>query len=344
MTDTDNQYTSINSKSSSFKEIQNLLLNIPGPDLVANSKAVSREEKLYKPVGALGRLEEISQWVCKWQARYPPRIERPRICIFVGNNGVIESNFLSLSTEVTKQGITNFINGGAAANQLAEMVDAELRVYEMALEEPTRDFTLGPAMLEDECVRAISYGMTAVDDGLELLALGDLGITSNAPAATICYALIGGDVEDWIWSSSIYENTNIDRKTEIIINGCNMNEKDMLDPLNILRCVGGQEISAILGAIIAARFARTPVLLDGYASLAAALILFKLSPNLIDHCLVSHISSGTPVEKVSHKMGKEPLLNLNISLGEATGAVLAINIVRAALFCHNGIPEVDEGL
>ena len=111
-----------------------------------------------------------------------------------------------------------------------------------------------------------------------------------------------------------------------------------------MRCVGGQEISAILGAIIAARFARTPVLLDGYASLAAALILFKLSPNLIDHCLVSHISSGTPVEKVSHKMGKEPLLNLNISLGEATGAVLAINIVRAALFCHNGIPEVDEGL
>ena len=343
MTNTDNQYTSINSKSSSFKEIQNLLLNIQGPDLEANSKAVSHEEKLYKPVGALGRLETISQWVCKWQGRYPPRLERPRICVFVGNNGVMKGDFLSLPTEVTKQRVSNFINGGAAANQLAEMVDAELRVYEMALEEPTRDFTLGPAMQEDDCVRAISDGMTAVDDGLELLALGDLGITSNASAATICYALIGGNVKDWVWSNTLYENTNIARKSKIIISGCNTNEKAMLDPLSILSCVGGQEISAILGAIIAARFARTPVLLDGYASLAAALILFKLSPELIDHCLVSHCSNGTPMEKVSNKLGKEPLLKLNISLGEATGAVLAINIVRAALVCHNELPEVDEG-
>ena len=151
-------------------EIRRTLRALPGPDLAAASAAAAREAELTKPAGALGRLEEIVSWLAAWQGRHPPRVDHPRVVVFAGNHGVAARGVSAYPATVTAQMVQNFIAGGAAINQLCKAFDADLRVYEMALDRPSADFTQGPALSEDECTRAIAYGMMAVEPGLDLLA------------------------------------------------------------------------------------------------------------------------------------------------------------------------------
>lgn len=326
----------------SFAEIRQLLVDLPGPDLESGAAAKAREGLLTKPAGALGRLEEITQWVCLWQGRHPPQVDHARVCVFAGNHGVAARGVSAFPSDVTAQMVQNFISGGAAVNQLAAMVDADLRVYEMALEQPTADFTQGPAMSEADCARAITYGMMAVDDGVELLALGEMGIANTTAAAAICHALHGGDAADWTGPGTGVDGAVLEAKIAAVRDGVAVNQSEMSDPFHVLRCVGGQEIAAITGAIVAARVARTPVLLDGYTCTAAAAILHAIDPSLLDHCLVAHLSAEPAHRNLAARMDKRPLLDLDMRLGEGSGAALAINIVRAAVTCHTGMATFEE--
>jgi nicotinate-nucleotide--dimethylbenzimidazole phosphoribosyltransferase len=163
-------------------EVRALLGELPGPDLEAGAAAAERQAKLTKPAGSLGRLEELAVWLATWQGRHPPRVERPYTAVFAGNHGVAAQGVSAYPAAVTEQMVQNFIAGGAAVNQLCGLADADLRVYEMALEEPTRDFTEAPAMDEGDCVRALAYGMMAVEDGIDVLALGEMGIGNTTSA------------------------------------------------------------------------------------------------------------------------------------------------------------------
>ncbi|MDX1576167.1 MAG: nicotinate-nucleotide--dimethylbenzimidazole phosphoribosyltransferase, partial [Kiloniellales bacterium] len=176
----------------SLDEIRALLRELPGPDAEAGRAAAERQAKLTKPAGSLGRLEELAVWLATWQGRHPPRVERPFTAVFAGNHGVAARGVSAYPAAVTEQMVQNFIAGGAAVNQLCGLADADLRVYEMALEEPTRDFTQAPAMDEQDCVRALAYGMMAVEEGIDVLALGEMGIGNTTSAAAICHALYGG--------------------------------------------------------------------------------------------------------------------------------------------------------
>ena len=327
--------------ATTFDEIRQLLASLPGPDLEAGAAAVARESQLTKPDGALGRLEEIAHWMCEWQGRHPPRVNHARVCVFAGNHGVAAHGVSAYPPDVTAQMVQNFIAGGGAVNQLAEMVDADLRVYEMALDQPTEDFTLGPAMDEAECVRAITYGMMAVEDGIELLALGEMGIANTTAAAAICHALLGGDAADWTGPGTGVAGAVLDAKIAAVGAGVAINKAAMVDPLHVLRCLGGQEIAAIAGAVIAARMARIPVLLDGYTCTAAAAVLHAIDPALLDHCLIAHLSAEPAHRGLAQRLGKRPLLDLDMRLGEASGAALAINIVRAAVACHTGMATFE---
>ncbi|HMK67216.1 MAG TPA: nicotinate-nucleotide--dimethylbenzimidazole phosphoribosyltransferase, partial [Stellaceae bacterium] len=171
-----------------LEEMRALLRRLPGPDLEAGTAAATREGQLTKPAGALGRLEEIAQWMATWQGRHPPSVNHPRTAVFVGNHGVAQRGVSAYPAEVTAQMVQNFVAGGAAVNQLCEAVDADLRVYEMALDEPTSDFTEAPAMSAEECALAIAYGMTAVETGIDLLAAGEMGIANTTSAAALCHA------------------------------------------------------------------------------------------------------------------------------------------------------------
>jgi nicotinate-nucleotide--dimethylbenzimidazole phosphoribosyltransferase len=336
----------------SLDEVRVLLRELPGPDLEAGAAAAERQARLTKPAGSLGRLEDLAQWLATWQGRHPPQIERPYAAVFAGNHGVAARGVSAYPAAVTKQMVQNFIAGGAAVNQLCSLADADLRVYELALEEPTRDFTDAPAMDEEDCVRALAYGMMAVEQGIDVLALGEMGIGNTTSAAAICYALYGGTAADWVGRGTGVDDAGLERKTAMVEQAVATHREDLddasgeasgkSDPFEVLRRLGGLEIAAIAGAVMAARLARTPVVLDGYTCTAAAAVLHAADPRALDHCLVAHRSVEPGHQRLLGKLQQEPLLDLGMRLGEASGAMLAVLLLKAACACHSGMATFDE--
>ena len=337
MTEVSNLSNSTNTSSINFTEILKLLVDLPKADLEAGKIAQKQENQNTKFIGSLGRLDEIISWLSLWQGQYPPKLGHPRICIFAGNHGITDQGVTKYSSKMTAKMVQNCISGGAAVNQLAVLADADLRVYEMALDQSTKDFTLGPAMTEDECARAIAYGMLAVEDSIDLLVLGEMGVGNETSALAMCCALLSEDIYDWLRDKKQEKNIHITNSFDAIRVGIEVNKSLICDPLNVLRCLGGQEIAAVVGAIIAARIARTPVLLDGFVSTAAALVLHKINPELILHCNISHLSPGSAHLILLNTLEKRPILELGISMGGAVGASVAINIIRASIACRTGI-------
>jgi len=328
--------------AATLNEIRALLRDLPGPDLESGTAALLRERTLTKPAGALGRLEEATQWLSTWQAKHPPVINHPRTAVFAGNHGVAALGVSAFPADVTQQMVANFIAGGAAVNQLCAEVDGDLRVYEMALDKPTDDFTQGPAMSEEATARAIAYGMMAVEPGVDLLALGEMGIGNSTVAAALCLGLFGGEAVDWVGPGTGVDAEGLARKIAVVTEGVARNKLAMTDPFEVLRTVGGNELAAIVGAILAARLARVPVVLDGFACTAAAAVLFAVDRRALDHCIVGHRSPEPGHTRLLKLLGKEPLLDLGMRLGEGSGATLAIQILKAAIACHTGMATFDQ--
>ena len=306
------------------------MAELPGPSLEAGEKAAAREAVLTKPPGALGRLEEVTHWLCLWQARHPPRLERARVAVFAGNHGVAARGVSAYPAEVTKQMVANFIAGGAAVNQLCLSAGAELRVYEMDLDHATADFSAGPAMSEEECAKAFAYGMMAVEAGIDLICLGEMGIANTTSAA------------EWVGPGTGVVGEALARKIAVVDEALALHRPALGDPLEVIRRLGGRELAAIAGAVIAARLAHLPVLLDGFAATAAASVLEAAMPGALDHCLVAHCSAEPGHRRLLERLGKKPLLDLGMRLGEASGAALAIPLLRGAVACHTGMASFAE--
>jgi nicotinate-nucleotide--dimethylbenzimidazole phosphoribosyltransferase len=329
----------------SLEEIRALFAHLPGPELEAGTAAVLHERQLTKPAGALGRLEELSHWLCTWQGRHPPRLDHPRTSVFAGNHGVAARGVSAYPAAVTAQMVQNFIAGGAAVNQLCRTVDADLRVYEMNLDEPTADFVNGPAMSEADCAKAIAYGMMAVEPGLDVLALGEMGIANTTSAAALCLALFGGDAADWTGPGTGVAGAVLDRKREVVGAAVERHRDAAGDPLELLRRLGGYELAAIVGAVLAARIGRVPVVLDGFTATAAASVLFRVDPRALDHCIVAHVSAEPGHRRLLDHLGQHALFDLGMRLGEGSGATLAIGILKAAVACHTGMATfADAGV
>ena len=323
-------------------EMRALLRVLPGPDLEAGTAAALREAQLTKPAGALGRLEDLVQWLATWQGKHPPSAGHPRTAVFAGNHGVAARGVSAYPADVTAQMVQNFISGGAAVNQLCRMVDADLRVYEMALDQPTADFTTTPAMSEEDCALAMAYGMMAVEPGIDVIALGEMGIGNTAAAAALCCGLFGGSAADWVGPGTGVAGAALQRKTAIVDAAVALHRPQASDAFDMLRRLGGRELAAIAGAVIAARRGRVPVVLDGYACTAAAAVLFAADPHALDHCVVAHRSAEPGHARLLDRIGKPPLLDLGMRLGEASGATLALALFKAAVACHTGMATFAE--
>ncbi|HEX6842968.1 MAG TPA: nicotinate-nucleotide--dimethylbenzimidazole phosphoribosyltransferase [Stellaceae bacterium] len=323
-------------------EMRALMRTLPGPDLEAAAVTRAREAQLTKPAGALGRLEELVEWLATWQAKHPPTLDHPRTAVFAGNHGVAARGVSAYPAAVTAQMVQNFILGGAAVNQLCKAIDADLRVYEMNLEQPTADFTAEPAMSDSDCALAMTYGMMAVEPGVDIIALGEMGIGNTASAAALCGGLFGGDAADWVGPGTGVAGAALTHKIAVVDEALKRHRRQATDPFDMLRRLGGRELAAIAGAVIAARRGRVPVVLDGYASTAAAAVLFAAEPTSIDHCLVAHRSAEPGHARLLGRLGKVPLFDLGMRLGEASGATLAIAILKSALACHTGMATFAE--
>ncbi|MCC9621324.1 nicotinate-nucleotide--dimethylbenzimidazole phosphoribosyltransferase [Thalassospira sp. MA62] len=323
-------------------EIRALLADLPPVDADAQDAVATREPTLTKPAGSLGRLEDLSLWLAGWQGTSRPRMTRPRVTVFAGSHGVVAQGVSAFPASVNQQMVENFINGGAAINQICKSVDAELRVMEVALEIPTNDFSSEPAMDDEGCAEAMAFGMSAIEKGLDLFVPGEMGIGNTTSAAAIAHAIYGGQPDDWTGRGTGIDDETLTRKTQVVGDAIILHKNQMHDGLDILRCVGGREIAAMAGAIIAARFSRVPVLLDGFVSCAAAAVIAAMRADAIDHCQIGHVSAEPGHPRLIEKLGKRAFLDFGMRLGEGSGAAVAIPLLRTAAECHNGMATFDK--
>lgn len=309
-----------------------------GPASIAAARA--RQDSLTKPPGALGRLEDIAVFMAGWQRTERPVIERAQALVFAGNHGICAQGVNPFPQAVTAQMVANFEAGGAAINQLCQANGAELSVVSIDLDRPTQDFTKAPAMTEAEVLAALNTGANAVDETADILLLGEMGIGNSTIAAALACASFGGAPEDWVGAGTGSDAEGMALKARVIAEGIARHGCE--DPLANLANLGGREQAAICGAVLAARAARIPVLLDGYICTAAVAPLFATDPALLDHCLIGHASAEPGHSRLTKAMDKPPVLNFAMRLGEGTGAALALGIVRSALACHNGMATFAE--
>ena len=323
-------------------EIRALMDHLPGPDLAAGSEATLHQAQLTKPAGALGRLEELAIWLATWQAQHPPRLDHPRTLVFAGNHGVAARGVSAYPAAVTAQMVQNFIAGGAAVNQLCRVFEVGLKVYEMNLDRPTADIVVEPAMSEEECAKAMAYGMMAVEPGIDTLALGEMGIGNTTTAAALCGGLFGGDAEMWTGPGTGVAGAAFEAKRAAVGEAIARHRPSASDPFDVLRRLGGLEFAAITGAVMAARLGRVPVVLDGFASTAAAAVLYVADPHALDHCVVGHVSAEPGHRRLIERIGQRPLFDFGMRLGEGSGATLALAVLKAAAACHNGMATFTQ--
>ncbi len=323
-----------------LSEIPALAEALPVADQAARDAALARQNSLTKPPGALGRLEELAIFMAGWQATDRPRIGQAQALIFAGNHGICAQGVNPFPQEVTAQMVANFQAGGAAINQLCQINSAALQVIALDLDAPTQDFTTAPAMSEGETLDAMARGAAAVDPDADILVLGEMGIGNSTVAAALAAALFGGSAAEWVGPGTGSDPAGIGRKIAAIETG--LRRHGGQGPMATLAALGGREQAAICGAVLAARAARIPVILDGFICTAAAACLYAADPRLLAHCLVGHASAEPGHRRLLAALGQKPVLEFDMRLGEGSGAALALGILRSALACHNGMATFGE--
>jgi len=325
-----------------FADIVELLVAVPDGDEAAVAAVRARDAQLTKPPGSLGRMEELVEFLARWQHRAKPRLGNPMVTIFAGNHGVTDQGVSAFPREVTAQMVANFTNGGAAISQICGLHEINLRVFELALELPTGDITKEPALDDQMCAATIAYGMEAVAGKPDLICIGEMGIGNTTIAAALYAALYGGTGADWVGRGTGVDDAGLARKADAVDRALARHAGELDHPLAILARLGGREIAAMLGALLAARHQKVPVIIDGYVASAAAAIAHAVNPAAINHCLFAHVSAEGAHARVLEKMGQTGLLDLGMRLGEGSGAALAAVMAKTALHLHDNMATFES--
>ena len=328
--------------SQPFDDIRRLVSTMPGSDADAAAAVRQRERSLTKPTGSLGRLEELAEWLAAWQGKPQPSVDRPLVCVFAASHGVAERGVSAYPAAVNRQMLDNFAAGGAAINQICAALGLGFKVFDLALDLPTNDIAADAAMDEKSCVATMAFGMEALAGGTDLLGVGEMGIGNTTIAAAIYAALYGGPIETWVGRGTGVDDEGLRRKISVVAAALDRHRGHLDDPLDILRRLGGRDIAAMAGAILAARLQRVPVVLDGYVATAAAAILHTLDARALDHCVSGHVSAEGPHGEVLERLNKTPLLNLGMRLGEGSGAALAMGLIKTAAACHRDMATFEQ--
>ncbi len=328
----------------------NQTINQIGP-LVDQAAAAARQRQdtLTKPPGSLGRLEELSIRIAGITGRERPRLTNPAVIVMAADHGVARQGVSAFPTEVTPQMVLNFLRGGAAINVLARHVGARVIVVDIGvaadlpshpdlvqrkLAYGTADFSQEPAMTRELAQQAIEVGITcaneAIDSGVDLLATGEMGIANTTAASAVVAAITGRPPAEVTGRGTGIDDAALARKIAVIERALALHRPNAHDGLDVLAKVGGLEIGGLAGVILGAAARRVPVVIDGFIAGAAALIAATLAPAAIPYMIAGHHSVESGHAAVFGHLDLQPLLNLNLRLGEGTGAVLAMSICQAA--------------
>ncbi|WP_155769469.1 nicotinate-nucleotide--dimethylbenzimidazole phosphoribosyltransferase [Mycobacterium asiaticum] len=332
------------------------------PDPSVEAAARARQDTLTKPRGALGRLEDLSVWVAACQGQCPPRqFERPRVVVFAGDHGVARSGVSAYPPEVTAQMVANIQAGGAAINALAEMAGATVRVADLAVDtdehlavdkfsdkirRASGDIAVEDALTDDETARAIAAGQQIADDevdaGADLLIAGDLGIGNTTPAAALVAALTGTEPVAVVGFGTGIDDDAWSRKTAAVRDALFRAHPIKDNPVALLRTCGGADFAAIAGFCAQAAVRRTPLLLDGMAVTAAALVAERLAPGARQWWQAGHRSTEPGHTLALRALDLEPIVDLRMRLGEGTGAAVALPVLRAAVAALSSMATFTE--
>lgn len=325
-----------------FADFQDLLMLGPEGDEAAVAAVRARDAQLTKPAGSLGEMEKLVEFLARWQGKAEPTMEDPMVAIFAANHGVTDQGVSAFPRDVTQQMVNNFTKGGAAISQICALHEINLRVFELALNVPTGDITVVPAMDERTCAATIAYGMEAIAGEVDLLCIGEMGIGNTTVAAAIYAALYGGTGADWVGRGTGVDDAGLKRKSDAVDRALARHAGRIATPFDILANLGGREIAAMVGAIIATRHQKIPVIVDGFVATSAAAIAHAVNPGAIDHCLFAHVSAESGHARALEKMGKPALLDLGMRLGEGSGAALAAVLCKTALHLHKNMATFAE--
>ena len=325
-----------------FDDIRALIGQMPKADEAARAAAREREAELTKPAGSLGRLEEIAEWMAGWQASARPHVDNPLVAVFAGNHGVVAQGVSAYPASVTGAMVANFTAGGAAINQICKTFDISLKVYELALEQPTGDITREPALDEKACAATMAFGMEALASEPDLLVLGEMGIGNTTPAAAIYHALYGGEAEEWVGRGAGVDDNGPQAQGRRRGAAVARHEAHLGDPLEILRASrrarnrgDRRRDPRRAHAPHAGAARRFRGVLGGRGAAGAR-------RSALDHCLAAHVSAERAHRRCFEVLGKTPLLDLGMRLGEGSGGALAVAVVKAAVACHNGMATFAE--
>lgn len=325
-----------------LSDFHDALHDLPPANEAWRTEARERQKQLTKPLGALGRLEECAIFLAGWGEEAAPRVENARIIVFAGNHGVTARGVSPFPPDVTEQMVANFVSGGAAINALAKSCGASLDVVPLSLDRPTGDISRGPAMDEAELLAALNEGAAAVVKGGDLLAFGEMGIGNTTIAAALAALAFGGTGADWAGAGTGLDAEGIVHKASVLDEVIALHKNAAHNAADKLRLAGGRETVAIAGAILAARHRHVPVVLDGYVVCASLAPLFCDNPAIVDHCIAGHCSAEFAHRNMLGCFGLRPLLDLDMRLGEGTGAAVAISIMKAAVRAHNDMATFAE--
>ena len=354
-------------------ELETLLSGITSLNGKFSEQAQRRLDNLTKPQGSLGRLEEFARRVVAITENLMPELDKKAIFTFAGDHGVADEGVSAFPKEVTTQMVLNFLNGGAGINVLARHAGAEVVVVDIGVDfdfgmagaSPaptlknimgffvsqkivmgTKNMRKGPAMMRDEAMRCINVGMELADEyankGYKIFGTGDMGIANTTPSSAIAAVLTGRLVSEVTGKGTGITDDALKHKIKIIEDSIALNKPDSKDPLDVLSKVGGAEIGGIAGLIIGAAANRIPVIIDGFISTAGALIAYAIEPKTKDYMFAAHNSVEIGHKAILEKIGLRPILDLNLRLGEGTGAALAMLIIEAGLKIYREMATFGE--
>jgi nicotinate-nucleotide--dimethylbenzimidazole phosphoribosyltransferase len=315
------------------------------PDETAAALVRERAANVLRPEGALRRLDDVAVHVASWQGSATPHIGHPAMLVFAGDHGVAAAGVSNYPPDVTAVMLAAVRAGRATINALARSAGATLDVFDVGVGRPTGDIRVEPAMSPERFGEAIDVAISAVDaavgDGADLLVLGELGIGNTTISAALPAALLGGDVGDWIGRGTGVDDDGLARKHDAITRAITRID-GLDDPIETMRQIGGSELTAMAAACARARHHRVPVVLDGYVATAAVLPLHVARPGALDHCIVGHLSAEPGHRRLLEHLAKQPLLDLEMRLGEGSGALAAVPLVRMACACVVEVATFDE--
>jgi nicotinate-nucleotide--dimethylbenzimidazole phosphoribosyltransferase len=313
--------------------LSSLLTDLPEPDLEVRDAVAARAASVLRPTGALGRLDEVAAWLAAWQRTERPAVDAPYAVVFAADHGVAAATGVSAyPTEVTVAMLDALEKGAATAAAMTKALGMPLDVVDVGVSRPTGDLRLEPAMGQERFDEAVQAGVDAVEraPGADLLVFGEMGIGNTTAAAAVAATLYDEPAAMWCGRGTGLDDEGVARKVEAV-EACRARVRAITDdPVEILRHAGGAELAAIAGAVAEARRRSMAVLLDGYVVTAAVAPLAVARPGALDHVLAGHRSAEPGHRRLLERLGLRPLVELDLRLGEGSGALVAVPLVRLA--------------